>query len=161
MKKETAIFAAGCFWHVQGKYDCVNGVIETVAGYVGTKDLVKKYPKVNYEIVCSGLGFIESVKVVYDSDIVSFDELLDIFWMMHDPTSLDRQGNDIGVQYKTVIYYTNKEQKKKAELSKEKMQTKLKDKIVTELRPFSDNVFFRAEEYHQKFNEKRGKTCKI
>lgn len=161
MKKEIAIFAAGCFWHVQEKYDCIKGVIETEAGYVGTKEILKKYPKVNYELVCSGIGFIEAVKVVYDSTIVSYEQLLELFWTLHDPTSLDRQGNDIGDQYKSVIYYFNDEQRKKAETSKEKIQKKLKNNIVTELRNFKENKFFRAEKYHQKFNEKRGKICKI
>ncbi len=154
MKKEKATFAAGCFWHIQEEFDKIKGVLQTMVGYAGG---TKKNP--SYEEVSSGkTGHAESIEIIFDLDMVSYKELLDAFWKMHDPTQLNRQGFDIGENYRSVIFYHNAEQKKQAEESKKKAQKNFKEPIVTEI--VKASKFYLAEEYHQKYNEKRGKTCR-
>lgn len=154
MKKEKATFAAGCFWHIQEEFDKIKGVLKTTVGYTGG---TKKNP--SYEEVSSGkTGHAESIEIIFDLDMVSYKELLDAFWKMHDPTQLNRQGFDIGENYRSVIFYHNAEQKKQAEESKKKAQKNFKEPIVTEI--VKASKFYLAEEYHQKYNEKRGKTCR-
>jgi peptide-methionine (S)-S-oxide reductase len=146
---EKALFAAGCFWCVQDFYNSVPGVTHTEVGYTGG---YTDHP--TYEQVCTGTtGHAEVIKIKFNPNITSFENLLDKFWLLHDPTTLNRQGPDIGTQYRSAIFYTNENQKKISELSKEKMnKNKFKGKIVTEITKFS--VFFPAEEYHQNYNQK-------
>ncbi len=144
-----AIFAAGCFWGIQDFYSSIPGVIKTAVGYTGG---TSNNP--NYEEVCSGTtGHAEAVWIEFDSTIVTFDKLLNEFWSIHDPTTLNRQGPDMGTQYRSAIFYTNNDQKKIAEESKLQMnKEKFNGKIVTEINKFS--TFFPAEEYHQNYNKK-------
>jgi len=145
MKKAT--FGAGCFWGVEATFQKLNGVISTSVGYMGG---IIKNP--SYEEVCSGkTGHAEVVQLKYNPKLISYEDLLDVFWNNHNPTTLNRQGPDIGNQYRSVIFYHNKEQKEKAYNSKEKLQKvgKYKNNIVTEITKASD--FYKAEEYHQKY----------
>jgi peptide methionine sulfoxide reductase msrA/msrB len=154
-KMEVAAFAAGCFWHVQEDFDKVKGVVRTTAGYAGG---TKKNP--TYEEVSSGrTGHAESVRVEFDPSAVSYKELLDAFWKMHDPTTKNRQGLDIGTQYRSVIFFYSKKQEGEARESKEKMGKNYKKPIVTEIVPAGE--FYPAEEYHQKYNMKRGVSCRL
>lgn len=151
MKKKTAYFGAGCFWHVEEKFRTTDGVLETHSGFMGG-DL----PNPSYKKVCGGdTGHAETVKVVYDADKVSYQDLLDKFWDIHDPTQLNRQGPDIGSQYRSIIFYTNEDQKEKSLASKKKMESldKYKDKVVTQIEPAEN--FYKAEEYHQKYKAKK------
>ncbi len=150
-KIETAMFGAGCFWGVEATFRKVKGVVSTAVGYSGGT-----FKNPTYEDVCSGkTGHAEVVQVKYDPKIVSYEDLLDVFWRCHDPTTLNRQGPDIGTQYRSVIFYYDVDQKTAAIASKERMQEsgRLKRKIVTEIVRASE--FYRAEEYHQQYMEKR------
>lgn len=150
LKKAT--FGAGCFWGVEATFRGVKGVTETWAGYLGG---TMKDP--TYEDVCTGrTGHAEVVQVTYDSRAVSYDRLLDVFWQNHDPTTLNRQGPDVGTQYRSAIFFHSAEQKTIAEASKEKWRKsgKFRRPIVTEITAAS--TFYRAEEYHQQYLEKRG-----
>ena len=144
-----AIFAAGCFWGIQDFYSSIPGVVKTAVGYTGG---TSNNP--NYEEVCSGTtGHAEAVWIEFDSTIVTFDKLLNEFWSIHDPTTLNRQGPDMGTQYRSAIFYTNNDQKKIAEeLKLQRKKEKFNEKIVTEINKFS--TFFPAEEYHQNYNKK-------
>ena len=147
-KTETATFAAGCFWHVEEAFSKVKGVAGTMVGYTGGK---MKNP--NYKAVCSNeTGHAEAVHIEFNPKVVSYEELLDVFWEIHDPTQLNRQGLDIGTQYRSAIFCHNERQKKAAIKSKEEQQKKLKGKIVTQIAPIEE--FYKAEEYHQKYFEK-------
>jgi peptide methionine sulfoxide reductase msrA/msrB len=143
---ETAVFAAGCFWGVEAYFKRIKGVVKTRAGYSGGK---KDHP--GYEEVCSGnTGHAESVMITFDKNVVSYEKLLDHFWKMHDPGSLNRQGNDIGTQYRSMIFYFNDEQKKTAETSKKELENSGKIRnVVTEIIPAKK--FWDAEEYHQDY----------
>ncbi|NUN11353.1 peptide-methionine (S)-S-oxide reductase MsrA [Candidatus Micrarchaeota archaeon] len=151
---ETAAFGAGCFWGVEEAFSELKGVIETSVGYMGGS---VKNP--SYKLVCSGeTGHAEVVQVVFDPKIISYRELVDFFWTIHDPTQLNRQGPDYGEQYRSVIFYYSEEQKETALASLEKARSKFKEKIVTQIVPA--NGFNKAEEYHQKYLQKRGlKVC--
>ncbi len=155
---EKAIFGAGCFWGVEAAFRKLMGVISTAVGYTGG---TLKDP--TYKDVCTGkTGHAEAVEVGYDPSIITYDELLNVFWGIHDPTTMNRQGPDIGIQYRSAIFYHTEEQKVKALASKEKLQGSgtYKGKIVTEIKPAS--TFYRAEEYHQQYLEKHGSaTCGI
>ena len=156
---EKATFAAGCFWHVEAAFRKVKGVITTRAGYTGGR-----FENPSYEDVSSHkTGHAESVEVQYDPAVVSYDDLLNEFWEMHDPTTLNRQGPDVGSQYRSAIFCHTAEQKAAALASKDKLQATdryRKRKIVTEIVPAS--VFYPAEEYHQRYLEKRGAvSCRI
>jgi peptide-methionine (S)-S-oxide reductase len=154
---QKATFGAGCFWGVEAQFWCVNGVLETTVGYMGGT-----FEKPTYEDVCTGLtGHAEVVELVYDPSAVSYGELLEVFWSIHDPTVLNRQGPDVGTQYRSVIFYHTPEQEKAARLSKEQLQKSgtYKREIVTEIAPAT--TFWRAEEYHQRYFEIHGLgTCK-
>jgi peptide-methionine (S)-S-oxide reductase len=155
MKKlEKATFAAGCFWHVEEDFRTIKGVKETMVGYTGGD---MKDPK--YEDVCSDeTGHAEAVEVIFDPSVVSYEKLLDVFWSHHDPTTVNRQGFDVGTQYRSAIFYHSDEQKKVAQASKKNIQTKFKNPVVTEI--IKAGPFYKAEEYHQKYLMKRGlKTC--
>ncbi len=152
MKTEKATFAAGCFWGVEDAFRKVKGVVNAKVGYTGGKT---KNP--TYEMVCSdSTGHAEAVDVEYDPSKVSYDGLLDVFWGIHDPTQLNRQGPDVGTQYRSAIFYHNEKQKKAATASKNKLEKsgKYKKPIMTQIVPVSD--FYKAEEYHQKYFEKKG-----
>ena len=146
----VATFGAGCFWHVEEEFRQVKGVVDTAVGFAGGT-----VPEPSYERVCQGdTGHAEVVHLKYDPKIVSYDQLLAVFWSLHDPTQLDRQGPDVGVQYRSVIFYYNDEQKQAAQRSKEKL-IKSGVKVVTQIVPASQ--FFKAEEYHQRYLEKKGR----
>ena len=155
---EIASFAAGCFWGVEEAFRCINGVISTTVGYMGG---VTDNP--TYNDVCSGTtGHAETVEVTFDPKIISYGDLLNVFWQKHDPTTLNRQGPDIGDQYRSVIFYYNNNQKKLAESSKEKLQEsgKYDREIVTQIIPAPK--FNPAEDYHQQYLMKRGKkSCRF
>ncbi len=145
---EKAIFGAGCFWGVEAEFRKVEGVIEVASGYSGGDTENPTYGE-----VCSGAtGHAEVVEVEYDPSKVSYEELLELFWKEHDPTQLNRQGPDVGTQYRSVIFFVTPEQETAAHASKEKAQERFKKPIMTEIRPASE--FYRAEEYHQRYFEK-------
>ena len=142
-----ATFGAGCFWGVEEKLRTVRFIMKTRVGYMGGK---LKDP--TYEEVCTGTtGHVEVVEVTFDNVKLRYEDLLDIFWRIHNPTLQDQQGLDVGSQYRSVIFYHSEDQKKKAFLSKDKLMKskKYKDEIVTEIRKATE--FFPAEEYHQKY----------
>ena len=148
---EKATFAAGCFWGVEAAFRLVKGVVSTSVGYTGGS-----FKNPTYKDVCSGkTGQAEAVEVEYDPSKVSYDELLTVFWENHDPTTLNRQGPDIGTQYRSAIFFHTPEQKAAAIASKERLQGsgRYKNPIVTEITPASQ--FYRAEDYHQQYVEKR------
>jgi len=147
-----ATFGAGCFWHVEDLLRKTKGVKSTQAGYIGGK-----LANPTYEEVCTdATGHAEAVQVEYDPNEISYDELLDVFWSNHDPTSLNRQGPDVGNQYRSAIFFHDEEQKKIAQKSKEELEKsgKFQKHIVTEIIPAP--VFYKAEEYHQKYFQKHG-----
>ncbi len=154
MTVEKAYFGAGCFWGVEAAFRKVKGVISTRVGYSGgTTD------NPTYKDVCSHTtGHAETVEVIFDPEILSHASLLDVFWDIHDPTTLNRQGFDVGSQYRSVIFYTSEEQRKVALDSKAKLDKsgKYKNKIVTLIVPAKE--FYEAEEYHQRYYEKHGKS---
>src|SRR3989344_3323749 len=151
---ELATFGAGCFWHVQEAFDRVPGVVKTEVGYMGGET-----NNPTYKDVCTDeTGHAEVCQVEFDPKKVSFEKLLDVFWDIHNPTQLNRQGLDIGKQYRSAIFYHSDEQKKVAEKSKDEIEKAKKHsgKVVTQIVPAAK--FFKAEEYHQKYNEKHGKV---
>ena len=153
---KLATFAAGCFWGVEAAYAGIPGVMSTQVGYSGGR-----VPHPSYEDVCGGdTGHAEAVMVEFDSDVVSFDELLEVFWSVHDPCSFDRQGPDVGSQYRSVIFYHSEEQRLKAIAAKDSLQRSGRcggSPVATEIVPAAD--FYRAEEYHQRYHERRGMRC--
>jgi peptide-methionine (S)-S-oxide reductase len=149
---EKATFAAGCFWHVEEAFRSLEGVESTRVGFIGG---TTKNP--TYEDVCTGkTGHAEAVEVTFDPAKITYDELLEMFWDIHDPTTLNRQGADIGTQYRSAIFYQTPEQKAAAERSKQELEkSKLyRKKVVTEITPATE--FYQAEEYHQQYLEKQG-----
>ncbi|HZG63181.1 MAG TPA: peptide-methionine (S)-S-oxide reductase MsrA [Rubrobacteraceae bacterium] len=145
---ERATFGAGCFWGVEAEFRKVDGVVEAAVGYSGG---TTKSP--TYKDVCSGAtGHAEVIEVEYDPSKVSYEELLEVFWKNHDPTTPNRQGWDVGTQYRSAIFYHSPEQKAAAQASKEKAQERFEKPIVTEITSASE--FYRAEEYHQRYFEK-------
>ncbi len=144
---ELATFGNGCFWCTEAIFLRLKGVRSVVPGYSGGH-----VDNPTYEEVCSGTtGHAESVQISYDPAIVSFDDLLEVFWKTHDPTTRNRQGNDIGPQYRSVIFYHNQEQKRLSEAYREKLEAEgvWEDPIVTEIEPFAD--FWPAEDYHRNY----------
>jgi peptide-methionine (S)-S-oxide reductase len=149
---DTATFGAGCFWCVEAQFQMLDGVISVTSGYSGG---TVKNPA--YREVCNGTtGHAEVVQVVYDTTKLSYDEMLEAFWHTHDPTQLNRQGNDVGTQYRSVIFYHNEEQKKKAEHYKQQMNEKNTwgKPVVTEISAFT--TFYKAEDYHQNYYKQNG-----
>ncbi|HSB84174.1 MAG TPA: peptide-methionine (S)-S-oxide reductase MsrA [Nitrosarchaeum sp.] len=147
-----ATFGAGCFWHVEDLLLKTKGVKSTQVGYIGGK-----LANPTYEEVCTdATGHAEAVQVEYDPNEISYDDLLKVFWSNHDPTSLNRQGPDIGNQYRSAIFFHDEEQKKIAQKSKEELEKsgKFQKPIVTEIVPAPE--FYKAEEYHQKYFQKHG-----
>lgn len=155
---ETATFGAGCFWGVEDAFRRLKGVKDTAVGYTGG---TLKNP--TYQDVCSDeTGHAEVVQVTYDPAEVSYDQLLDVFWSVHNPTTLNRQGPDVGTQYRSAIFFHSPEQQAAARVSKEKVEKsgRFNRPIVTQIVPAA--VFYRAEEYHQRYLEKRGvSSCHI
>ena len=155
---EKATFGAGCFWGVEKAFRRIDGVTDAAVGYAGG---TTRNP--TYENVCTGrTGHAEVVEVTFDPQRVGYDRLLEVFWACHDPTQLNRQGWDVGTQYRSVIFFHSPEQEKQAGESLQALQLSGKgdgnpgdDKIVTEISPASD--FWRAEEYHQRYVENQGK----
>jgi len=148
---EAAYFATGCFWGAERRFWQLDGVIQTSVGYMGGN---KSNP--TYKEVCTGTtNHAEVVEVIYDSSIVSYEKILAEFWVMHDPTSLNQQGGDIGTQYRSAIFTSSNDQMNKALASKKIYQDELSkngmDKIVTEITPASNTIYWLAEEYHQKY----------
>lgn len=156
LKKAT--FAAGCFWGVEAAFRDVEGVVSTAVGYTGGSTT-----NPTYEEVCTDrTGHAEAVEVVYDPKVVSFEELLDLFWSIHDPTTMNRQGPDVGSQYRSAIFFHDPEQEAEARAKMERLQSSglYRKEIVTEIVPASE--FYRAEEYHQQYFEKHGRRgCRI
>lgn len=142
------MFGAGCFWGVEYNFSKLDGVNEVLSGYSGGKT-----PDPTYEQVCSNsTDHAEVVLIEFDPSVISYEELLNSFWEKHDPTTLNRQGPDVGTQYRSAIFYFDEEQRNLAQESLNKLQQKLKNKIVTEIT--EADTFWKAEEYHQKYFEK-------
>jgi peptide-methionine (S)-S-oxide reductase len=153
---ETATFAAGCFWGVEAAFRQVEGVVDATVGYTGGK-----LENPTYQDVCTDrTGHAEAVEVRFDPGRVSYQQLLDAFWNMHNPTTVNRQGPDVGTQYRSAIFFHSPQQQEAAIKSKQERQSHLDRPIVTEIVPAS--TFYRAEEYHQRYFEKRGlASCHI
>jgi peptide-methionine (S)-S-oxide reductase len=150
MATEKAIFAAGCFWGVEAAFREVDGVVEVISGYTGG---TKEHP--TYREVCGDrTGHAEAVEVEFDPAKVSYNRLLDIFWQIHDPTQVNRQGPDVGSQYRSGIFYLTPEQEAAAKESRERAQDKLSRPIATEITQAT--TFWPAEDYHQRYFEKHG-----
>lgn len=143
--KEKATFAGGCFWCVEATYQMVRGIDNVISGYAGGEAENPTYHKVSL----GNTGHVESVQMTFDPNIISYKKLLDIFWTIHDPTTLNRQGADVGTQYKSVIFYHNEKQKSQALRSKQAVQIFFDDLIVTDILPL--RKFWPAEDYHQNF----------
>lgn len=150
MKNEKATFAAGCFWGVEEKFRTTEGVTSTKVGYIGGHT-----DNPNYESVCSKTtGHAEAVELEFDQEKISYEALLNIFWHMHNPTTLNRQGPDFGSQYRSAIFYHSDEQKALAEKTKAENQSRFTEPIVTEITKAP--TFWDAEDYHQQYFMKRG-----
>ena len=146
---EIATLANGCFWCTEAIFSIVLGIKSVIPGYSGGKT-----SNPSYEQVCTGItGHAETVQIEYDPKIISFERILDIFWHTHDPTTLNRQGNDVGTQYRSAIFYHDENQKNIAEKSKKELEKEgvFKNPIVTEIVPFSN--FYSAEDYHKEYYE--------
>ena len=153
---EKATFAAGCFWQVEVEFRNTDGVKDAIAGYTGGQ-----LENPSYEQVCTeGTGHAEAVEVTFDPDEVSYEELLDVFWGLHDPTQVNRQGPDFGSQYRSAIFFHTPEQEQAAIASREREQANHRKPIATEIT--EAGTFWPAEDYHQRYLEKRGlATCKV
>ncbi len=149
---QKATFGAGCFWHIEDTFSKVLGVISTCVGYSGGH-----FQNPTYKDVCTGTtGHAEVVQIEYDPSKITFEKLLQVFWELHDPTQLNKQGPDIGTQYRSAIFYHTEEQETVAKVSKENLDKsgKYKNKIVTQIELAKE--LYKAEEYHQKYFEKSG-----
>jgi len=145
---ETAIIGGGCFWCTEAVFEKVDGVKEAISGYAGGKN-----PNPTYKEICTGLtGHAEVIKILFDPAKISFREILEIFGDAHDPTTLNRQGADVGTQYRSTIMYLNESQKQTAEKWKIELNAKLQDPVVTEIVPAPK--FYEAEKYHQDYYDK-------
>lgn len=154
-EKDQATFGGGCFWCIEAVFQQLEGVEKIVSGYAGGED-----PNPTYQSVCSGsTGHAEVVQITFDPQVVSYETLLNVFWKAHDPTTLNRQGNDVGTQYRSAIYYHNEAQKVAALKSIESVQASFEDKIVTEVAPLE--TFYPGEDYHQDYyvNNKQQGYC--
>jgi peptide-methionine (S)-S-oxide reductase len=151
-KMDTATFANGCFWCTEAIFEELKGVASAVSGYTGGHT-----ENPTYKEVCNGTtGHAECIQITFDPSIISYDELLEVFWKTHDPTTLNRQGNDIGTQYRSAIFYHSEEQKQKAAHYKKELDESgaWSNPIVTEISPFT--IFYPAENYHQQYFEVNG-----
>lgn len=150
-ENEIAIFSMGCFWSKEHAFRQIKGVISTRVGYTGGY-----FPNATYRDVCSRkTGHAEAVEITFDPRIITYEQLLEVFWELHNPTTMNRQGPDVGSQYRSGIFYLNKEQKKQALRSKEKLEQskKYRHPIVTEIVEATE--FWQAEDYHQQYVEKQ------
>ena len=146
-KSARATLGGGCFWCVEAVYQTVPGILSVISGYAGGQ-----VPNPTYEQVCTGrTGHAEVVQIEFETDKISYEQIIDLFWKAHDPTTLNRQGGDTGTQYRSIILYENEAQRAIAERSKSAAQALFKDPIVTEIEPLK--AFYRAEKYHQDFYE--------
>jgi peptide-methionine (S)-S-oxide reductase len=146
-KTDTATFGAGCFWCVEAVFQQLNGVLKVSSGYSGGH-----VANPTYEQVCAkNTGHAEVTRIVFDPSVITYDELLEVFWKTHDPTTLNRQGNDAGPQYRSVVFYHNAVQKEKAEFYKAELSKSgaYKNQVITEIAPLSN--FYVAEDYHQNY----------
>ncbi|WP_273835483.1 peptide-methionine (S)-S-oxide reductase MsrA [Guptibacillus sedimenti] len=158
VKVEQATFAAGCFWGVEALFQQLNGVISTSAGFTGGETINPTYEDVYSELT----GHAESVQVEYDPSLISYEELVEVFFENHNPTSLNRQGEDIGTRYRSAIFFHSNEQAEIALIAKENLERsgRFKKPVVTQIVPITS--FYRADEYHQSYLAKRGQSsCKI
>jgi len=145
MAQEKATLGAGCFWCVEAVFERIPGVQSVVAGYAGGSK-----PNPTYEEVCNGnTGHAEVAQITFDPSIVSFEKILEVYWKAHDPTTMNRQGADVGTQYRSVVFYDGEKQKLAAERSKKEAQRYFEDPIVTEVQPLKE--FYKAENYHQDY----------
>jgi peptide-methionine (S)-S-oxide reductase len=150
---ERATFAAGCFWGVEGAFRQISGVLQTAVGYTGGH-----VPDPSYERVCRGrTGHAEAVEVWFDPAQVSYEQLLQTFWQIHNPTTRNRQGFNIGSQYRSAIFYHNASQQEAAIASRDAQQQSLRRQIATQIVPAS--AFYRAEDYHQQYLEQHGRPA--
>lgn len=152
VQTDTATFGTGCFWCTEAVFQELTGVLKVTSGYSGGH-----VANPTYEQVCDkNTGHAEVIQVVYDPALITYDELLEVFWQTHDPTTLNRQGNDVGPQYRSVIFYHNEAQKQKAEHYKDELDKSgsWNDKIVTAVEPFKN--FYAAENYHQNYYNNNG-----
>jgi peptide-methionine (S)-S-oxide reductase len=153
---EKAIFAAGCFWGVEASFRALPGVVDAQVGYTGGTLLNPTY----HDVCTDRTGHAEALEITFDPAKISYEKLLDHFWQMHDPTTPNRQGPDSGTQYRSAIFFHSSEQEKTARASRERWQARFRQPIVTEIVPAS--TFYRAEEYHQRYLEKKGlSSCHI
>ncbi len=142
---EIAVLAGGCFWCVEAVYERIEGVVSAVSGYTGGT-----VPNPSYtEVTRGNTGHAEAVEITFDPGVISYEEILKVFWKSHDPTTLNRQGADVGTQYRSAIFYTNDEQKRIAEASLEEAQESFNRTIVTEITPLEE--FYVAEDHHQDY----------
>lgn len=151
-KLDTATFATGCFWCTEAKFQQLNGVVKVTSGFAGGHTV-----NPTYEEVCTGnTGHAETCNIVFDPSKITYDELIEAFFVAHDPTQLNRQGNDVGTQYRSAIFYHNASQKQKAEyyIAKLNQEKVYKNKIVTQVVPYT--VFYKAENYHQNYYNLNG-----
>jgi len=157
VKTETAILGGGCFWCVEAQYKMLKGVKKAISGYAGGA-----VDNPTYKQVCEGdTGHAEVVQIEFDPAIIGYKDIIDLFWLAHDPTTLNQQGNDIGTQYRSTIMYLNEEQKKIAEASMAEAQKEQTGKIVTEIVPLKK--FYSAEAYHQEYfaNNPTAGYCRV
>jgi peptide-methionine (S)-S-oxide reductase len=155
MSTALATFAAGCFWGVEAAFRQIPGVLDVTSGYTGGH-----VPSPSYQDVCTGrTGHAEAVQISYDPERVSYETLLDAFWKIHDPTTPNRQGPDVGTQYRSAIFTHGADQQQAAEASRDREQQNQRKPIVTEIVAAAD--FYPAEDYHQKYFEKNGVACHI
>lgn len=155
MSTQKATFAAGCFWGVEHRFRQMPGVLDAVSGYIGGhKD------KPAYKEVCRGeTGHAEAVEITFDPRVITYETLLTAFWAMHDPTQLNRQGPDIGTQYRSAVFYHDEAQKEAALRIKDSLKEKFPKPVVTEIVPAAP--FWPAEDYHQRYIEKNGGVCHL
>ncbi len=158
-KLKTAVFGGGCFWCIEAVFERAKGVVSVTSGYAGGET-----ENPNYRDVCSGTtGHAEVVKIEYDPSIIGYEELLEVFWKAHDPTTLNRQGADAGTQYRSIILYTDREQREIAEKSKKELEKAgiFKDPVVTEIKELEK--FYPAEDYHQDYyqNNSSAGYCRV
>lgn len=159
VKTDTATLATGCFWCTEAIFQRLKGVVKVISGYSGGK-----VANPSYEEVCTGTtGHAEACQVIYDPSVISYDELLKVFWKTHDPTTLNRQGNDVGTQYRSAVFYHNQFQKERAEHFKHEIDSAkiYPNPIVTAIEPYTN--FYSAEDYHQNyFNANPGQMyCRL
>lgn len=153
---EKATFAAGCFWGVEASFRALPGVVDAQVGYTGGTLLNPTY----HDVCTDRTGHAEALEITFDPAKISYEKLVDHFWQMHDPTTPNRQGPDFGTQYRSAIFFHTPEQEKLARASREQWQNRFRQPIVTEIVPAS--TFYRAEEYHQRYLEKKGlSSCHI